>query len=706
VRLPIVASIAAAIGTTFVAAQPPAPAVDFGRDVQPIFREYCYSCHSATIHQNGFRLDRRADAFRGGTGSVIGRDSAASHLYRRIAGIERPQMPPSAALKPEQIEIIKHWIDQGAEWPDDLAGDAPPRPTPPLMRAVLDRDAATVRRLLDEHADPNATNDVGATALMWAATNNDVTLARLLLDRGANVNAKSDDGRTPLLIATRLHAAAPLVKLLLDAGADPSATAPGFGAQVNPLLHAAFAGEAETMRLLIAKGADVKAAGFAALAFTLHADCRACFDLLAPSMDQQAISLAPLVLIPPESYASAIRPLIDRGADVNTKDGLGRSVLMRLVADDGAPADLVQLLIARGADVNVATADGASALSFAEQRGHTPIVDLLLKAGAKSLSPSSSTPPVPSPAASPREAVERALPPLQHADVEFFKKTGCVACHNNSLTAMAVSLARSHGVRVDEDVAHDQADAIGRYVDSWRERALLGIGVGGEIDTISAILVGLSAEGYPADAGTDAWAGFVRRQQMPDGHWLIFAHRPPIESNDIQVTATSMRALQVYAPKRERADADAAIKRAAAWIQKAQPRVNEERAYQLLGLAWSQSPKAMIQKAARALIAGQRADGGWSQLPTLASDAYATGQALVALEQSGAIPPTDTVYKRGVEFLRKTQLEDGSWFVKSRAIAIQPYFESGFPHGRNQFISAAATDWAVMALAAAVRPGS
>ena len=55
--------------------------------------------------------------------------------------------------------------------------------------------------------------------------------------------------------------------------------------------------------------------------------------------------------------------------------------------------------------------------------------------------------------------------------------------------------------------------------------------------------------------------------------------------------------------------------------------------------------------------------------------------------------------QKGVRYLLSTQLDDGSWYTKSRAVPIQPYFESGFPHGRDQFISAAATNWAVTALA-------
>jgi hypothetical protein len=60
--------------------------------------------------------------------------------------------------------------------------------------------------------------------------------------------------------------------------------------------------------------------------------------------------------------------------------------------------------------------------------------------------------------------------------------------------------------------------------------------------------------------------------------------------------------------------------------------------------------------------------------------------------------PTDPVYRRGVRFLLETQLADGSWLVTTRSHATQPYFETGFPHGVNQFISAAATNWATQAL--------
>ena len=84
-----------------------------------------------------------------------------------------------------------------------------------------------------------------------------------------------------------------------------------------------------------------------------------------------------------------------------------------------------------------------------------------------------------------------------------------------------------------------------------------------------------------------------------------------------------------------------------------------------------------------------------------APDAYASGQALYALRVAGEGASSDA-YWRGVHYLLRAQLEDTTWYMRSRAIGFQPYFDAGFPHGRDQFISAAATAWAVMALSHAM----
>src|SRR5262249_2825104 len=131
---------------------------------------------------------------------------------------------------------------------------------------------------------------------------------------------------------------------------------------------------------------------------------------------------------------------------------------------------------------------------------------------------------------------------------------------------------------------------------------------------------------------------------------------------------------------------------------KAEPASTEDHVFQILGLKWGGGSRETIRKAASQLLTLQRSDGGGGQIPPLASDAYATGQAVVALGESGVIGPRDAQYQHGVRYLVHSQMEDGSWLVRTRSPSFQPYFDSDFPHGYDQFISAAASNWAVMAL--------
>ena len=91
-------------------------------------------------------------------------------------------------------------------------------------------------------------------------------------------------------------------------------------------------------------------------------------------------------------------------------------------------------------------------------------------------------------------------------------------------------------------------------------------------------------------------------------------------------------------------------------------------------------------------------------MASMQSDAYATGQVLAALREAGVLIVTSPAYARGVRFLLNTQLDDGSWHVRTRAIPVQAHFDSDFPHGQDQWISAAATNWATMTLIPAAQP--
>ena len=146
------------------AAQPPAAAVDFVRDIQPILQTHCYECHGPKKTKHGLRLDLRASAMKGGeTGlAIVPGNSEKSLVVRRLLGLDgEDQMPKDKdPLARAQIELIRAWIDQGAVWPEtadappaSAAKDEPPQhwayrpPIRPALPAV--RTAAWVRTPID-----------------------------------------------------------------------------------------------------------------------------------------------------------------------------------------------------------------------------------------------------------------------------------------------------------------------------------------------------------------------------------------------------------------------------------------------------------------------------------------------------------------------------------------------------------------------------
>jgi len=156
--------------------------------------------------------------------------------------------------------------------------------------------------------------------------------------------------------------------------------------------------------------------------------------------------------------------------------------------------------------------------------------------------------------------------------------------------------------------------------------------------------------------------------------------------------------LKAYPLLGRRAEAEESLRRAQQWLLASQPTSAEERGMRLMGLVWTDAPGARVRDAIRDVRAQQDASGGWSQFGRTAPDAYATGLSLYALHLAG-VPASDEAYRRGVAFLLGSQYQDGTWLVKTHSFPVQRYFESGFPFGRHQWISAAGTSWATLAIA-------
>ena len=586
------------------------------------------------------------------------------------------------------------------------------RESTPLMYAAAHGSLEAMKLLIAAGADVNAKNAFSATALLWCA--NDIAKVRLLVEKGADVNVHSKQGMTPLVVAASDDGSTEVVKLLIEKGAHPSE--PGF-LGITPLDAATAANDTATVKLLLQKGVDVNikdgrgdtplvnAAGYGnvevvKLLLARGADVNVVDSSEGVTVKNGPIALGnftPLLFAATYAGPEAIQLLLDAGAKVNVQDVRGMTPLMLAVTSDRADAAVVRLLLSKGADPNIKSKNDESTIDWAKKFGRPPVLDALgierKQASAAFLQQSGESKNL-----NPKEAVEKSLALLQRTSGSFFTEGGCVSCHAQNLTGMAVSVARANGFPVNETAAAENLKTVKLQWTAFDQVLLQRIDPPGSGDTIMYSLLQWAVEGVKPDRTIDAMVHNLAAEQHVAGNWTnTGVARPPIEDGDFSRTAISLRALAVYGPPGRKAEFEQRILRAAAWLKSNTPRTTEERAMQLLGLKWANTDQSSLNEPLRNLIALQRPDGGWAQTPELSSDAYATGQVLYVMHELG-LKPRDAAYRRGVAYLLKTQLPDGSWHVTSRAPKFQPYFQSGFPYDHDQWISSAATAWSTMAL--------
>jgi hypothetical protein len=300
-----------------------------------------------------------------------------------------------------------------------------------------------------------------------------------------------------------------------------------------------------------------------------------------------------------------------------------------------------------------------------------------------------------------RAAVERALPLILKSTAEYPEIRDCFSCHHQAVPVLAFATAKERGFAIPVDVINEpveltEADLLGS-IESYRK----GTGQGGGVTRAGYAMLTLEVGGKKPDEITDAVAEFLLKKDESKDHWRATSNRPPSEASDFTATYLALRALAAYGKESEKVRIAVRVEKARRWLGATKPKDTEDRVFRLLAMKAASSPDEEIQKASDDLLASRRDDGGWSQLNGGTSDAYATGSALVALHLAGRLATDSPEYRGGLRFLMADQREDGSWFVKSRSKPFQPYFESGFPHGKDQFISMAATSWAVTALSLA-----
>lgn len=298
-------------------------------------------------------------------------------------------------------------------------------------------------------------------------------------------------------------------------------------------------------------------------------------------------------------------------------------------------------------------------------------------------------------------AVAKALPLILKSSAEYPEKRDCFSCHHQAVPMLALVTARERGFAIppeaiDEPAEFTEVDLRGA-IEAYRKDE----GQPGGIIRAGYALLTLEVGGKKADEVTDAVAGYLLRKDESRDHWRGSSSRPPSEASEFTSTYLALRALIAYGREGQKERIADRVKKARQWLEQATPKDTEDRVFRLLALKAASAPEDSIKKAADDLLATRRDDGGWSQLDGGNSDAYATGSALVALHLAAALATDSPTYRGGMKFLIANQREDGSWFVGSRSKAFQPYFESGFPYGKDQFISMAASSWAATALSLA-----
>ncbi len=311
-------------------------------------------------------------------------------------------------------------------------------------------------------------------------------------------------------------------------------------------------------------------------------------------------------------------------------------------------------------------------------------------------------------------ALRRGLALIRTAASNWPKHKTCFSCHHQTLPLLGVIEADRAGHAIDAEWLQTQSAITHTYFEERIDDMLAGEHVPGGATTAGYGFWALQMTRAPADATTHAMVAYTLQVQgvarlrgrkpadlarVENGRWTTSCRRPPMQGSDVADTVLALLGMQHYATAEQRPALEKSKAAALKWLAQARLEHQEDRIWRLWGLHQLGGDESAKKNVLDAILKTQHTDGSWPQANDLPGDAFSTGQTLFMLLKTG-LSPDHAAIQRARDWLLRTQHADGSWLVESRVKnKAQPYFENGDPHGEHQFLSTAATAWAVAGLA-------